>query len=133
MADRIELARLKITPCGMCQPVTVQTLKLFQQGKKCFIETTERSNQSRKCWQVNVPFSDVTQRLENLRKVTIPAFPVSPLVCDGEYVELTIHGEFSKLTLGWWTISPEGTEELSNFADWLQDLVFPDGDDIDEE
>lgn len=35
-----------------------------------------------------------------------------------------IEGEYSALTLGWWTIAPEGAEGVSEFADWLRETAL---------
>ncbi|ACD94569.1 hypothetical protein [Trichlorobacter lovleyi] len=133
VSDQIELARLRITPsCGF-MPLSVHLLKLVQRGDAYHIQVTEQQGPSRKRWRVTVPADEVTQQLDLLRRATLPAFPVSPLVCDGEYVELTIHGEFSDLTLGWWTIAPDGAESLSDFADWMRKLALPDEEESDDE
>ena len=60
--------------------------------------------------------------METLRNATLPAFPISPLVCDGEYVELRVCGTYANLTLGWWTIAPDGAEAYADFAAWLRDV-----------
>lgn len=65
--------------------------------------------------------AEVQDRLTALKQATVPALPISPQVCDGEYVELTVEGECSTLTLGWWTLPPQGAERLAEFADWLRD------------
>ncbi len=125
MADRIELARLKITPAWGILPLPAYKLTLVQQGTDFRIEACEQTGRLRKLWRVSVPPDEVAQHLNALRKATLPAFPVSPLVCDGEYVELTIRGEGSDLTLGWWTASPFGADALADFADWLCKLGLP--------
>lgn len=71
-----------------------------------------------------VPLEEVTKKLHDLRKINVPAFPVSPLVMDGEYVELTIFGEHSTLSLGWWTIAPEGAEGICEFSEWLRSHAY---------
>ena len=123
MADRIELARLKITPVWGILPLPAYKLTLVQQGTDFRVEACEQTGRLRKLWRVSVPPDEVTQHLNALRKATLPAFPVSPLVCDGEHVELTIRGEGSDLTLGWCTASPFGADALAGFADWLRKLV----------
>ena len=133
MADTVELARLRITPSCGCFPLAVHLLKLLRRGDAYHIQVTEQQGQSRKRWRVAVPTEEVTRQLDLLRRSSLPAFPVSPLVCDGEYVELTIHGEFSNLTLGWWTIAPDGAESLNDFADWMRKLALPDEEESDDE
>ena len=129
MADREELARLRISPSFGRLPLSILTLKLVRQEKICFVEATTQSGTTRKRRRIMVPLLEVTQQFDNLRKTTLPAFPVSPRVLDGCYVELTIYGEFSELRLGWWTIAPEGAGSLSEFAEWMQNLVpLDDGD-----
>jgi hypothetical protein len=133
MADRRELAYLRITPSGYFQPAATHKLTLVQQGENCWIETTEQRGRKHKQSRTSVAPEAVAQQLELLRNATIPAFPISPLVCDGEYEELTIHGEFSNLTLGWWTIAPAGADGLADFAGWLRGLGLPDEDDQEDD
>jgi len=58
--------------------------------------------------------------MKSLERATVPAYPRSTAALDGEYVELTIHGEQADLTVGWWTDPPNGAETVARFADWLQ-------------
>lgn len=75
--------------------------------------------------RVEVDALEAEQRLAQLRKCRVPAWPESPQVCDGAYVELTVHGVGSTLTLGWWTLAPEGAEGFARFAQWLEDFSSP--------
>ena len=84
-------------------------------------DSNEFSNRKRKRWRVALNSTDVQQQIIKLKQASVPAFPVSPDVCDGEYIELTIQGEMSTLTLGWWTLPPEGAEEVAAFANWLRE------------
>jgi hypothetical protein len=54
-------------------------------------------------------------------------------VCDGEYVEVTVHGEYADLTMGWWTHPPEGADALFDFSEWMRRLIYPDRDDPSED
>jgi hypothetical protein len=65
-------------------------------------------------------------QLDHLKQLSIPAYPISPQICDGSYWKLTIKGEFSSLSLGWWTAAPQGAERLADFAEWLYGADFPD-------
>jgi hypothetical protein len=103
----------------------VHTVALVQQGQQCRLETIEQLGRARKSWRIEVSPDDVAEKLQALRNATVPAFPVSPLVLDGEYVELTIRGEYSDLRLGWWTHPPFGADALADFADWLRKLGLP--------
>jgi len=80
-------------------------------------------SQSRQSFKVNREAAN--REVLKLKQAKIPAFPKSPLVCDGEYVELCIHGEYADLTLGWWTVAPDGAESLADFADWMRSIGFP--------
>ena len=122
--DRRELACLRITPSWGLTPLPTYKLNLVQQGDNCWIETVEQLGRKRKQKRTSVAPEVVAQQLERLRNATIPAFPISPLVCDGEYEELTIHGEYSTLTLGWWTMSPFGAEALADFCRLATRLRF---------
>lgn len=110
MADRRELACLRITPSYGLPPLPTNKLSLVQQAESYWIETIEQLGRKRKQKRTRVASEAVAQQLELLRNTNIPAFPVSPLVCDGSYLELTIHGECSNLTLGWLTIAPAGAD-----------------------
>jgi hypothetical protein len=131
--DRCELASLRITPSYGLPPLPTNKLSLVQQGESYWIETIEQLGRKRKQSRTSVAPETVAQQLERLRNATIPAFPISPLVCDGEYEELTIYGEYSTLTLGWWTLSPFGADALADFAGWLRGLGLPDEDDQDHD
>jgi hypothetical protein len=110
---------LVITPAGPCPP-TVHRIVLARLGEAHRLEVTERISETRRRWTVEVSAEEVEQQFAVLKRSTVPAFPVSPMVCDGAYYELTIPGEFSELRLSWWTIAPEGAWELADFADWLE-------------
>lgn len=135
MADRRVLAQLRITPCGLFEPI-IQTITLEQVDAAYRVAVIERNRLTRKQsrHRVDVSAALVQERLAALKQLTVPAFPVSPMVCDGEYVELQVEGEYSTLTIGWWTIAPEGAEGVAEFADWLREAGLgceeqEDGDD----
>jgi hypothetical protein len=123
MADRRVLARLRITPCGLFDQVT-RTIVLKQIGSDYFLEVFERERQTKKQSRRCVAVSEVVvrQQLAALKLTTVPAVPVSPMVFDGAYIELTIEGEHSTLTIGWWTTPPDGAEGVAEFADWLSNV-----------
>lgn len=76
-----------------------------------------------------LPAQEVEHQFDLLRHATVCAYPISPLVCDGEYVEVTVHGEYADLTMGWWTAAPDGAEALFDFSEWMCRLIEPDYDD----
>ena len=126
MAHKKKLARLSITPCMVNSEIKKRIVNLVQQGDQCFVEEIIHQDNSRRRRKIFIPLSEVTQRMDALSRTKIPAFPVSPEVMDGDYVELTIYGVFSTLTLGWWTISPEGADGIREFTEWLRCMAFPD-------
>ncbi len=134
MVDRRVIARLRITPCGLFEPVT-HTISLQQLNADYRLEVVERNGLTKKQsrWLIEVGTTEVQEQLASLQKATVPAFPVSPLVCDGEYVELMVEGAFSTLTLGWWTIAPQGAEQFSEFADWLREAGLGRDEEQDDE
>jgi len=105
---------------------------LVQRGQQFRVETNVQRGRTRKSWRIDVSPGEVEEQLQLLKKATVPAFPIGRPVCDGAYVELTIEGESSALTLGWWTMAPEEAEVLSDFADWLRKLGLPGEEDDDE-
>lgn len=64
--------------------------------------------------------AEAQEQFARLKRLTIPAYPVSPLVSDGEHLEVTVEGQSSSLTLSWWTIAPDGAEGMAAFANWLR-------------
>jgi hypothetical protein len=98
----------------------VQRIVLARVGETHRLEVTERTSETRRRWSVEVSAEEVERQFATLKQARVPAFPVSPMVCDGAYYELTIPGECSQLRLSWWTIAPEGAWELADFADWME-------------
>lgn len=123
VADWQVLARLRVTPSGGIAPA-VQTFTLERQEDTFRLVIVERNGFTRQQTRRRIPISSAiaTERLETLRKLTVPAYPISPGVCDGEQLELTVEGESSRLTVSWWTIAPQCAEGLSEFAQWLRDV-----------
>ncbi len=126
MTDRVLLAHLRVTSSGGCFPLPVHSVALVQRGQQYRVETTRQLGRTRKTWRIDISPNEVAEKLQGLKMATLPAFPISPLVLDGEYVELTIHGEYSDLRLGWWTQPPFGADVLADFANWLRKLGLPD-------
>ena len=123
MNDREQIALLRIIPSVGCGPQEL-TIALVQLNGSFLLDvqdSSEFSSRKRKRWRVALNSTDVQQQIIKLKQASVPAFPVSPDVCDGEYIELTIKGEMSTLTLGWWTLPPEGAEEIAAFANWLRE------------
>lgn len=125
MNRRQIIARLRITPSWGMGPEH-STLKLVQIKESFRLEVHDWSKfGSNKRQQIPLDSAEVEQQLALLKRATIPAFPFSPMVCDGAYIELTIYGELSTVTLGWWTIVPEGAEAVKAFTNWLAEKVPP--------
>lgn len=124
---RTELASLRITPCAMDNLLPIEQINLLQIDTQYVVERTRLTKTSSEHPQqpLTTPLqsAEVQVRLERLRHVMVPAFPVSPPVMDGEYIELTIFGQNAQLTLGWWTMAPADAWELADFAEWLRGAV----------
>ncbi|SDU27574.1 hypothetical protein SAMN05216296_2795 [Pseudomonas pohangensis] len=119
------IARLRITPSFGCGPQH-RTLKLVQINGNFRLDVQDwRKFGSNQKQRIPLIAADVQQQIAMLKQASITAFPVSPMVCDGAYIELTIYGESSTLNLGWWTIAPEGAEAVKAFADWLTAKAKP--------
>lgn len=123
--DRSVLAKLRITPCGLYEP-GLHIISLVKTGDAYRVEVFERQGlaKTQRRWRVDMPVHEVDEQLARLKQATLPAFPVSPMVCDGEYVELTVEGEQATVTLGWWTIAPEGADAFGEFSDWMRLKAF---------
>lgn len=122
MANQELIARLRITPCGTLFDPVKRTIELQRNGDEYRLDVFEQNLLTKKKFRRSKSIDGVAvqDRLVGLKNASVPAFPISPLVCDGEYVELMINGESASLTLGWWTIPPEGAERLGEFADWMR-------------
>lgn len=134
MAQPTKIARLQITPSGLFEPI-VHTITLEQsEGIYCVL-INEWNGLTKEGFQHRFYLHtvEVEERLADLKQVTVPAFPVSPLVCDGEYLELQIYGEHSHLTIGWWSIAPKGADGAADFAYWLRDVGLGSEDDWEDE
>ena len=127
------IARLKVTPAVGAPPVTNEIFRLYEKSGLFFLEHTEVQGLQRTRKTIQREPQAVAAWFGVLRSATVPAMPVSPLVCDSEYIELLIEGEHSTLTLGWWTIAPEGAEALGEFADWMRGAWPEDEMDADDE
>ena len=122
MAEKFLLAKLFVQP----MPSTIfeeRTIKLVQIGNNFRLDVTIPKGHGR--WKVSLLPEEVQSQLAILKKATLPSFPISPLVCDGMYIEITIYGIQSDYTFNWWTIAPEGAEALDNFVEWLREKAEP--------
>jgi hypothetical protein len=120
MIEKKVLAKLRISPCYGAYPLKKSTFRLVQIGSTFQIEGTMQVSQARSHWVVKLSTDEVIDQLEKINKATLPAFPVSPMVCDGEDIELTIYGICSVMTLSWLTAGPKDADVLIDFADWLK-------------
>lgn len=122
MAKPSVVARLRVTP-SMGVENTEETITL-EQVDADYRVVVKRKDGSLKQQRHVVAVSPVlvSKRLAALKKLTVPAFPTSPMVCDGAHVEMHLNGENSTVTISWWTIPPKGAEGLAEFADWLYEV-----------
>ena len=120
MAERRVLARLRISGFG------TQTITLEQVDAAYCLTVLEESHLTHKqsLHRAEVSAALVQERLAALKQLTVPAFPVGYMVCDGEWVELEVVGECSSLTIGWLSDPPKGAEGVAEFADWLREVAF---------
>lgn len=121
MRDLQVFARLRVTPAGGVTPIS-QTYTLQLQHDTFRILFVERDGVSKRHTRryVTLAAAEAQEQLARLQRLTIPAYPVSPVVSDGEHLEVTVEGHSSSLTLSWWTIAPDGAEGLAEFAHWLR-------------
>ena len=117
--NRTYSASVKVTSSGP-PPIFHSHFELTGWGDAYRItcKTNDGEKKTRSFRNVSVP--EVEQQFELLRNATICAYPSSPLVCDGEYVEVRIDGDFADLILGWWTIPPEGADAIADFSEWMR-------------
>ncbi|MSR16517.1 MAG: hypothetical protein EXR89_01780 [Methylococcaceae bacterium] len=135
----MKLAKLTIKPTFCASALEKLTITLIKRKDKYQAKTIKQTGgfnetngiiKIREVWRKEIPSDEAVTQLNKLRSAKIPAFPISPRVCDGSYIELTIYGKNSDLTLSWWTIAPDGAEELADFADWLRKQELPDLEEV---
>lgn len=117
------IAELIITPAmhSLSDPIPTYILNRFTDG--CRLHTVMNvCDQVLAVATVQVSEVDITTWVNRLKKIRVPAYPVSVVTADGSLIELTIFGEQSALKVSWWTQSPEGFELLGEFADWIEAL-----------
>ena len=122
MTTKYVVAKLCIMP-SFGPFMQKDTIKLIETDNIYKAELINLSGDKRSRSLLTVPTEKVQTMLDSLKNATIPAFPISPHVCDGELVELTIFGTNADVTLSWWSVGPEGAEEFVSFADWLRTIV----------
>jgi len=98
-------------------PVWTSTLVKSQDGY--YIERDEQRGRSHKRSRTEVTALEVDHQFDRLRTATVPAYPASPMVCDGGYMGLLISADRANLAFGWWTGVPGGAEAVTDFAQWL--------------
>jgi hypothetical protein len=125
-------AEMTIAGCGLGPPATTH-IELGRWGDAYRITCKNEFDGQETETFCAVSVQEVDRQFNLLRKATVCAYAVSPLVCDGEYVKVTIHGEHADLTLGWWTVAPLGADEVFDFSDWMRRLIDPDVEDDESE
>ena len=119
MASFKGLTRVRSWSCWGMTPLPVWTSTLIQTQDLYYIEQDEQRGRSHKCSRTEVPALEVNRQFDRLRAATVPAYPVSPMVCDGGYMELLISADRANLAFGWWSGVPAGAEVVTDFAQWL--------------
>jgi len=125
-------AEMTITGCGLGPPAS-SSFELGRWGDSYRITCKNDFDGERTDTFCDVTVLEVGRQFDLLRLATVCAYPISPLVCDGEYVEVTVHGEYADLTMGWWTDPPHGADALFDFSEWMRQLIDPDRDEAFED
>lgn len=63
-----------------------------------------------------LPAEHVTEILDQLRHIMIPAAPTFEMGCDGGFTELVVGGYAGKAHYRWWSDPPHGWERLDKLA-----------------
>ena len=63
-----------------------------------------------------LPTRTVTDMLELLPTIQLPAFPQHMMGCDGGFTEIEVGGDCGKSHFRWWSVPPDGWEELAQLA-----------------
>ncbi len=123
MTERYLVARLRLSANNPFDDLSeTYTLERVNETYRLTVYSRRRMMETQSQRSLILDTEQVQAQLDALKVATVPAFPVSELVMDGRYVELTVRGDSSTLTLGWWSIAPKGAEALDAFADWLCEM-----------
>lgn len=128
MIEKEVLAKLVIKPCWGIYPLENLALRLVKKGNAFRVEGVIQAGRKRSCRVVKLSTPEVLDQLDKIKNATLPAFPISSMVMDGEYIELTIYGIRSDLTLSWRADGPKDADVLIDFASWLKikgDVITP--------
>jgi len=60
-----------------------------------------------------LPTRTVTDMLDLLPGIQLPAFPRHEMGCDGGFTEIEVGGDCGKSHFRWWSVPPDGWEELA--------------------
>lgn len=79
-----------------------------------FTKTNETLN--RISVKKKIDISEVEVILKKLSKINVPAFPQHDMGCDGGFTEIEVGGYSGKSHFRWWSVPPEGWEELHDIT-----------------
>jgi hypothetical protein len=121
MIEKMTLVKLRISPNFPGSGIKSRTYTLVKEPNKYSAQATiQELSGASKSWRVDIPDDAFNQQWSKIKKAKLPAFPVSPHVLDGRYIELTIYGEHASLNMSWWTEAPKGAKALEDFSGWLE-------------
>jgi hypothetical protein len=127
-----DLIKVTTSPSGYGPPVPSYSLVVKRHRDEFFIETTKICGDEERSWRTPLNADEVDWYLSRLQGMSVPICSESPTVPDGEYVEITVFGLNTKLTQGWWSVPPAGSEYLGELADWVLRSGTTDDDNDDD-
>jgi hypothetical protein len=113
------LVEVRCFPEGHGPYALARSSSLICRDGQYFLEISDDRNEGTNYWQQAVPAEEAKHWLNEISRLCIPLRLEGAPRADGYQCVVTIHGESSQLSVGWWEIAPRGCEVLQDLADWV--------------
>ena len=102
-----------------------QTFSLFKTEDDGYLMRHWKVNKDgkRRSTKHDLQASDVDPILKQLFSLKLPIAPEPIKGCDGDYTEIHLGDHWAESKFRWWSVPPEGWEELDTFVSELLGLV----------
>jgi len=123
MADRL-IRISRENSFGMPYQTAKRILDIMVNNNDEYYAKYSKMNQHGKRDILKKPVSKIIleELLQNITTITIPAFPIHHLGCDGGVTELEIGRHSGDSIYRWWSVPPKGWEVLDELVDKIVKL-----------
>lgn len=113
------LVEVRSFPQGNGPSSLVRSSALICRDGKYFVDVTDDEDENTNYWQQPVPTNEAEHWLDLISRLSIPLRLSGEPDDEGGQCVVTIHGQNSQFSIGWWDIAPQGCELLQDLADWV--------------